>query len=239
MQVGHLARPRRPQLGPGQPVQELVHQRLLLLGELGQLLGCDVQHGVAEMRGLLPGLRLPRFGLQPAHQVLEVPFGQHAAEQIGGRRQLRVFRHIRPGGEHGGGLPGPLPAGAAAGLLDQAVLGQLPKVERAAGRALAQQLAGPGRGQRPFPAQQPDQREPDRMGERPECPWIGEPLHRAARLVSHRCKDSFPKCSLESYLCKGAGDCLGGVAPMAVPQPELDSDPEDDDDDRRDPQRRQ
>src|SRR5581483_9917535 len=84
----------------------------------------------------------------------------------------------------------------------QAVLGELPQVERAARGAFPEQLGGSGRGQRPLLPQQADQRNPDRVSERPQRARICEALDGAVWEVLHACKDSFAKEALQRSLCK-------------------------------------
>ena len=79
--------------------------------------------------------------------MVEVLLGDHAAKQVSCRIYLGVFGNLRPAGEHRRRAPRPFPAVAAACLLDQPVLGELAQVERAAGRALAEQFTCLGCGE--------------------------------------------------------------------------------------------
>jgi hypothetical protein len=91
--------------------------------------------------------------------------------------------------------PGFLPADPAAGLLDQPVLRELPQVERARPRRLAEHLTGSRRRQWPLGTQQPHQRHPHRMRIGPQRPRIRQPGNSPLRL--HPYKAIFAKLSLE------------------------------------------
>ncbi len=212
MQVADQAGARRPELRVSLPVDVLIHHLLRLLAQRGQLVRGDVQVRVPELGDALPLLRLGLPDLQPAHHVLEVALRDHRTEQLRRHREIRVLRDVGQVGEHGGGPPGTLPALAPAGLLDQAVLGQLAQVEGHAGRALAEQFRRPGRGQRALDPQQPDEGQPDRMRQGPQRPGVPEPGDRAicgpafglpgrvlsvGGVISHRCQHSFAKSPWE------------------------------------------
>src|SRR5919198_1524553 len=87
--------------------------------------------------------------LEPDPRPLEPPILNHLRERSGGQRRVGILVHV--GEAHAGldGLPRPLPAGPAIGLLDEPVLGELTQVERAVRRALAHALGSLGGGQRP------------------------------------------------------------------------------------------
>ena len=123
----------------------------------------------------MPPLVGPRMtprehGVRP----LQDPVHPELAELLGRQRGAGI---LLLGGDMQldmGPPPRPLPALAAARLHDVAVLGQRPEVEGAVRRALADQLAGLGRGQRAGVHQRLEQGDPHRVGQRPHGPRIGE-----------------------------------------------------------------
>ena len=78
--------------------------------------------------------------------------------------------------------PGTLPAVPLARLLDEAPLGELPQVVRAAGRAVAQALGTLARGQGSLDEQQLDQVEASGVSQRPHRSRVGQ-LAGRERLV--------------------------------------------------------
>src|SRR4029077_13005788 len=133
----------------------------------GDVLRLAHQAGVPPLLGphLTPrehGARPPQRRVQP--ELAELLGRQRGAGilLLGGDMQLDM-----------GPPPRPLPALAAPRLHDVPVLGQRPEVEGAVRRALADQLAGLGRGQRAGVHQRLEQSEPHRVGQRPHGPCIG------------------------------------------------------------------
>jgi hypothetical protein len=126
------ARAPRPSARVGDPVQIGIQESLDLVAELGQLGGREVEQRIAELTCLLPLLRLRVHLVQPLGDTGEVMVSHHLVQQSCRCRDLRIVGHGLHIREQLGCLPRPFPPLTAAGLLDQAVLRQLPQVERRA-----------------------------------------------------------------------------------------------------------
>ncbi len=101
-----------------------------------------------------------------------------------------VLLHLIPARRGGGRPPRLLPPGPAPCLLDEAVLGELPQVERGRPRRLAEQPRGLRRGQRPPRAQRQDQLHPHGMRVRSQRRRVIEPGDAPSRhlLFAHNAK---------------------------------------------------
>ena len=110
------------------------------------------------------------------------------------RRPWSDRRSGRPRVLPGDTPPRSLATGAAWRLLDEAVLGERAEVERGVGRRLAERLAGLGGRHRPVPAEQLEQGDADRVGQRAHLPGVGElaPLRVVGQCRSTTAPDPGP-----------------------------------------------
>src|SRR5439155_24185609 len=83
LQEGDEARPLRAQARVRRPLAVPLCERNELLAERGELLRGQVQHRVAERRGLRPFGRLLRQPLEPVERTLEVALRNDSREQLG------------------------------------------------------------------------------------------------------------------------------------------------------------
>src|SRR5439155_24196451 len=168
-----------------------------LVAQGGELVRGQVEHRVAERRRAAPFRRLLRQPIEPGERALEVALRDQLRQELRCGREIGVVRDLRPARVLRGRAPGALAAAPAARLLGEAVLRQLPQVKRAAGRALTDLRAGLRRRERTLPAQEPDQRQPERVRDGAKCSGVGE-------LDSFRCrhisKHTFRKESLNSRI---------------------------------------
>jgi hypothetical protein len=147
----HRRGARRPRGRIGDPLPEAdlaLDQGVELHVQLLELVRGDPEQVVAVVGGLLPLARIGRLRLLPALVPGERPVAEQPEHGVAGDPRLRVV--VGEGDAHPDARqpPGPRPALAAARLLDEAVLRELPQVERARGRRLADALAQLGGGQR-------------------------------------------------------------------------------------------
>src|SRR5262245_14932519 len=185
-----------PELGIPRPREEALSERNQVTRQLRQLLGRQVQALVTERGRFLPLGLLAAPALEPVHEPLEIALGNDSLEEMRGRSEVRVVGDRRPVGDLRSRLPGALAPASAAGLLDEPVLGELAKVERAAGRALIDELGRLGCRERAAAAELTDQGETHGVGDRTQRARIGEVNGSLFGLLSHR-KESF-----ESILAK-------------------------------------
>ena len=165
------------------------------VGELAvegaQLLRRDVEQELACARDLLPLARVAGAGLHAGPHAPDAPLADDPVERGGRGGGRRIVVDVGEVQADVGQPPGPPPPGAAPGLLDEAVLGELAEMEGARRRALADGLAGLGRRERAVDAKRVEQGEPDGMGERAHGARIGDIAGLVARAVErHISKDS-------------------------------------------------
>ena len=196
---GPAANPRVGRPGPPDALHVGQPHREELVGDLLQLRGGEV---AAEVR--LHGSAGPlRFELVRAGEVVLVQLAVAVPHQAGECLPRRSFGRRRagrgvPAVAERDDPPGPLPAGAALGLLHEAVLGQRPEVERARRRGLPDQRRALGRGQRPAEGQLVHELDAQRVG---ECAQ-GARVVEAAWFERHLSKVIFRKVS-----CQRSGTC--------------------------------
>ena len=165
----HVHQPgvRRPALRVSQPREVGPPQVGERLAQLGQLLDGQpaaevaVDAGLDPLRrqlGLASDMLVEQLAVAPAHLG-----GEGRAGGLHGRRDARAGP---PAVAQGDRPPRPLPAGAALGLLDEAVLRQRPQVERARRGRLPDVVGALGGGQRPAQRQLLEQPEPQRVSQR-------------------------------------------------------------------------
>src|SRR5215831_5886310 len=182
----HGPRPFGSLGGIGEPVEVLGGEREQLFTERSQLLGSQVQEAVGAGRRLPPLGRLPPTALQPVHELLPDALGEQGVENVG----LRVF--VGPAVGESLEAPWALAADAALCLFEEAVLGELAKVERAARAALAGEGCSASRRQRAFEARQLEQGQAKGMRQGPDRPVV-----ELALFQRHVCKDIIAKLSLQ------------------------------------------
>jgi len=178
-------------------VEQLEHRWL----ELGELLGGDVDVRHGDARGVLPLLAQLGHVLDEVAEVLLAVVGELAhddARDLAARlAPARLLVTEVDGGLDA--LPPALAAGALLGeLLHVAVLLQLAEVVARRAARLAEPLGEHARGLRAVGRERVDDRDAKGMRESLEalevCP--------AVRIVSHDCKDTLAKVSLQVLLCR-------------------------------------
>src|SRR5579875_768311 len=164
--------PFRPSRRVGPPGFVAPEDRGDLLAHLHRLLFGE-EDGALRGAGCVRPLRVEMLHLLPAPVTGEPPLEEHVGELARGDGLLFVAdaREAEPPVHE---LPRPPAAGAAARLLDEAVLRELAEVERAGGRRLADALARLGRRHGTLEREELEQGEAYRMRERPHLLGGGE-----------------------------------------------------------------
>ena len=144
-----------------------------LLAHGAQLGRRQVGHGVVGDLGVAPLLGVGRPGQLPLPPSFEEPLVEVVGQAAGGGRGGLVALELEAAAQPHP-PPRPLATGAARRLLDEAELGQRAEVERRVGRRLVERLAGLGGGHRTVACEQLEQRDADRVGQRPHLLGVGE-----------------------------------------------------------------
>src|SRR5438445_4869537 len=185
-----------------QPLPVLGERGAQLFVERAQLVGTDVEEVFARAGHLLPFRGQVHAQLLALLDARDVEVAQHAMQGARRHPRLRVVADVRESQSRVDEPPRTLPSWAAAGLLDEAVLRQLAQVEGARGRALTNQLARLGRGERALAAECLEQRDAHRMSDGPHGPGIGQLARLEMRELGRRrrsCRDCVVEIHISNY----------------------------------------
>src|SRR5438445_2072145 len=182
-----------------QPLAVLGERGAQLFVERAQLVGTDVEEVFARAGHLLPFRGQVHAQLLALLEARDVEVAQHAMQGARRHPRLRVVADVRESQSRVDEPPRTLPSWAAAGLLDEAVLRQLAQVEGARGRALTNQLARLGRGERALGAECLEQRDAHRMSDGPHGPGVGQ-LARLEMGERGRRRRSCRDCVVEIHI---------------------------------------
>ena len=136
-----------PPLRGGRAVRVAQHHLTQLLVQVPGLLRGQPHLRPADAGGLAPLRGLALAGGPGRAQPLQLALDDHVGQRLGGQLAglvLVVADVVAPLEALADRLPGPVAAGAAAGLAHEAVLGQLAQVPRAVRRRLVDQRPRPG-----------------------------------------------------------------------------------------------
>src|SRR3984957_9569523 len=164
----------RPLLGVADAFDVLAGQRGQALVDLAELFGRDVEQELTGAGCLLPLGGDLAAQLEALLQALEVEVVEDTAEGIRRQAGLRIVADVGIAHARVHEAPRALATGDAGDLLDEPVLRELAKVERARRRALSDEFAGFRSRQRTLRPENLEQRDPDRVGHRPHRPRVGE-----------------------------------------------------------------
>ena len=218
------ARAGGPPLRGGRAVGVAQHHLAQLLLQVPGLLRGQPHLRPADAGGLAPLRGLALAGGPGRAQPLQLALDDHVGQRLGGQLAglvLVVADVVAPLEALADRLPGPVAAGAAAGLAHEAVLGQPAQVPRAVRGRLVDQHRDLARGERALGHEGAEDRHPHGVRERLEGVGLGDPAasERHGMKVSFR-KTSFnPFPALTRASCRvDPGEVRGRAGPRVRPE---------------------